>query len=64
MKKKLLSLLLVLAMVSSLLVACGGSGEKETEAGATDASKETESVAEETKGEEEEETEDTKDTGS
>jgi ribose transport system substrate-binding protein len=64
MKKKLLSLLLVLAMVSSLLVACGGSGEKETEAGATDASKETESVAEETKGEEEEETEDTGDTGS
>ncbi len=64
MKKKLLSLLLVLAMVSSLLVACGGSGEKETEAGATDASKETESVAEETKGEEEDETEDTGDTGS
>ena len=64
MKKKLLSLLLVLAMVSSLLIACGGSGEKETEAGVTDASKETESVAEETKGEEEEETEDTKDTGS
>ncbi len=65
MKKKLLAILLVLTMVASLLVACGGGGEKET-----DAPKETEKVTEketdapeETEKETEKETEDSGDSG-
>lgn len=63
MKKRLLSVLLVLVMVASLLVACGGSDDKkDTEAGATDASKETESVAKETDEEKETDKETDKET--